>query len=91
MKQFKQLTIKQVEKEIIAWETEMGREAKTVDVIHIELHPEEDMYQQGDGSWCESLYAKVVIDGKKIRKCYEWNCDYEEIDAESVEDEEEGR
>ena len=86
MKKFEQLTIKRVKKEIIAWETEMGREPKSVEVIYIGQNPDEELYEQDDGTFCEQFYAHVVIDGEEMTRYYEWNCTDEEISASSDED-----
>lgn len=86
MKKFEQLTIKQVKKEIIAWETEMGREPKTVEVVSIGQHPDADIYKQGDDTLCEHFFACVIIDGEEKKCFYEWNLDDEEVDASSDED-----
>ena len=84
MKQLEQLTIKQVKKEIIAWETEMGREPKSVEVISIGQHstawnPDANIYMDGDGSTMEYFFANVIIDGEERMRYYVWDCDDEDI------------
>lgn len=81
MKTFENLTIKQVKKEIIAWETNMGSEAKTVEVIAIGQDPDSDMYEQGDGHLCEQFYAEVMIDDQYVKRTYEWDCEEENINT----------
>lgn len=82
MKKFEQLTIKQVKKEIIAWETDMGTEPKRVEVIGVVWDPMLEPYEQGDGLTCEQFRAGVIIDGKLTTRCYEWCCDEEDITSE---------
>lgn len=84
MKRFEQLTIKQVKKEIIAWETEMGRESKTVKVICVgQGSTAEDIdaniYTDGNGATMEEFFAVVVVDGEEKVQHYLWDCDDEEI------------
>ena len=79
MKTFENLTIKQVKKEIIAWETSMGTEAKTVEVVNIGQDPDDDMYEQGDGHICEQFYAELIIDDEPVKRCYEWDTEEESI------------
>lgn len=86
MKTFEQLTIKQVKKEIIAWETEMGSKPKTVEVVSIGQYPDVDIYKQGDDTLCEHFFANVIIDGEEKKRFYQWNLDDEEVDASSDED-----
>ena len=86
MKTFEQLTIKQVKKEIIAWETEMGTEAKKVEVISVGQHPDADIYKQGDDTLCELFFANVIIGGEEKKRFYQWSLDDEEVDAASDED-----
>ena len=85
MKQFEQLTIKQVKKEIIAWETEMGSKPKAVEVVSIGQHPDADIYKQGDDTLCEYFFANVIIDGEEKKRFYQWNLDDEEVDTASDE------
>ena len=79
MKTFENLTIKQVKKEIIAWETSMGSEAKTVEVITIGQDPDEDMYEQGSGHLCERFYAKIMVNDEPKNRGYEWDTEEEDI------------
>jgi len=72
------LTIKQVKKEIVAWETDMGREAKTVEVASIGQKSDDRPYDVG-GHTCEQFRATVKVDGKTIVRCYEWDRDDEGI------------
>ena len=84
MKQFEQLTIKQVKKEIIAWETEMGREPKSVEVLSVGQHStaediDANIYTDDNGATMEYFFARVVIDGEERTRYYVWDCDDEEI------------
>lgn len=81
MKTFENLTIKQVKKEIIAWETNMGSEAKKVEVLSIGQDPDEDLYEQGDGHLCEQFYAEVIIDDQYVKRTYEWDCEDADINT----------
>ena len=81
MKRFEDLTIKQVKKEIVYWETNNGTEAKTVKVFAIGQDPDEDMYEQGDGHWCEQFHADVEIDGEMVTRTYEWDTESEDINT----------
>ena len=78
MKQFEQLTIKQVKKEIIYWETGEGSQAKTVEVVSIGQSPDDTPYKVDDHT-CEMFHATVKVDGKTIARHYEWDRDDEEI------------
>lgn len=79
MKRFEDLTIKQVKKEIVYWETNKGTEAKTIVVHSISQDPDEDMYEQGDGHWCEQFYATVEINDELFKRGYEWDTESEDI------------
>lgn len=78
MKQFEQLTFKQVKKEILYWEHD-NENPKSIEVICVGQDPDRNFYEQGDGSMNEQFFALVVIDGEKYWKYYEWNCTDEEI------------
>lgn len=79
MKRVEDLTIKQVKKEIVYWETENGKKAKTIVVHSISQDPDEDMYQQGNGHWCEQFYATVEINDEMLKRNYEWDTENEDI------------
>lgn len=78
MKTFEQLTIKQVWKEIVYWETGMGSQAKTVEVASVGQKPDNRPYKV-DGHACEEFRATVKVDGKIVARCYEWDRDDEGI------------
>ena len=62
-----------IEREIIDIE-------KTHDVFVEGLNfPECEMYQQGDGHWCETIYAKVMVNGEVKDYELEWDTEEEEI------------
>ena len=62
-----------IEREIIDVE-------KTHDVFIEGLSfPESEMYQQGDGHWCETIYAKVMVNGEVKDYELEWDTEDEEI------------
>lgn len=93
MKRFEQLTIRQIKKEIIAWETEMGREPKTVEVVSVGQHStseeiDANIYMDGpyDNITMEFFFARIIIDGEEMMRYYVWNCDEEEIYISSNED-----
>lgn len=77
MKHYNQMPLKvlqlMIEREIIEIE-------KTHDV-HVESmrFPESEMYQQGDGHWCETIYAWVKVDNTNIYYELEWDTEDEEI------------
>jgi len=53
---------------------------KTHDVYVVGLSfPESEMYQQGDGHWCETIYAEVSVDNTTIDYEFEWDTENEEI------------
>lgn len=79
MKRFEDLTIKQVKKEIVYWETNHGTETKTIVVHSISQDPDEDMYQQGNEHWCEQFYATVEINDELFKLGYEWDTESEDI------------
>ena len=80
MKLFEQLTFKQVKKEILYWEQD-NENPKSIEVVCAGQDPDDDIYEQGDGTMCEHFFAVVVIDGVKRWIGYEWNCDDEEISS----------
>ena len=62
-----------IEREIIDIE-------KTHDVYIESLSfQESEMYQQGDGHWCETIYAEVRVDNTTIDYELEWDTEDEEI------------
>ena len=77
MKYYNQLPLKylqlMIEREIIAIE-----ETHDVTLVSIEFHDDE-LYQQGDGHTCQTIYAQVAVEGATI--CYEleWDTEDEEI------------
>ena len=91
MKTFEQLTIRQVKKEIIAWETDMGREPKSVEVNSIGQHPvgqdpDANIYTDGNGDTMEYFFANIFIDGIEMMRYYVWDCDEEDIVSASCDD-----
>ena len=84
MKTFESLTIKQVKKEIIAWETEMGRVPKSVEIISVGQHSTADdidanIYTDDNGDTMEYFFARVIIDGEEKTRYYVWNLADEDI------------
>jgi len=78
MKRFEDLTIKQVKKEILAWEYDKENPQK-IEVITIGQDPDEDCYEQGDGHQCEQFYAEVMINDEVVNHGYEWDLEEETI------------
>ena len=90
MKTFENLTVKQVWKEIVYWETGMGSQARTVEVVNIGQTPDDRPYDV-DGHTCEQFRAAVKVDGKTIARIYEWDRDDEEISLGLNEEDEKKR
>jgi len=80
MKRFEDLTIKQVKKEILAWEYD-AIEPKSITVQDIYVEDDNEVYKQGDGSECERFSAIVFIGSERKRIWYEWNITNEEISS----------
>ena len=78
MKSFENLTIKQVKKEILAWEYDKEN-PQTIQVITIGQDPDADCYEQGDGHLCEQFYAEVMINDEVVNRGYEWDWEEETI------------
>lgn len=78
MKSFENLTIKQVKKEILAWEYDNENPQK-IEVITIGQDPDADCYEQGDGHLCEQFYAEVMINDEVVSRGYEWDLEEETI------------
>ena len=78
MKSFENLTIKQVKKEILAWEYDKENPQK-IEVITIGQDPDADCYEQGDGHLCEQFYAEVMINDEVVNRGYEWDWEEETI------------
>lgn len=93
MKSFENLTIKQVKKEILAWEYDKENPQK-IEVITIGQDPDEDCYEQGDGHLCEQFFAEIMIDDEPITRGYEWDMEEESItssfDPNQEDDDEDG-
>lgn len=78
------LTLNQIIKEIVIWETNCGRKAKVVKVLSIEYDHDADMYTYEEDvteaeCWYQQFHAVVSIDGVVSRKLYEWSCDENNI------------
>ena len=78
MRRIENLTIKQIKKEVLAWEYN-PREPKSIKVTDIYVDDDNEVFQNGYGHDSEMFYCTIVTNTAELHMGYEWDIINEEI------------